>query len=109
MHTLQRAKPPVKSRPSVRHMSSETAGAERGGGGDALVVGAIVFGGAVALSKAVQVVPANHVGIVDTFGIVKDQPLQSGLHVVNPLATVHVVSCKTELEEQQLWCPAKRV
>merc|ERR1719152_198578 len=87
-------------------MCSESA-SSKDSKSDALFIGGIVLGGAIVLSKAVHIVPANHVGIVDTFGIVKETPLRSGLHVINPMATVHVVSCKTELQDHVAVVPSK--
>merc|ERR1719152_523309 len=87
-------------------MCSESA-SSKDSKSDALFIGGIVLGGAIVLSKAVHIVPANHVGIVDTFGIVKETPLRSGLHVVNPMAEVHVVSCKTELQDHVAVVPSK--
>jgi len=72
-----------------------------------MIVAAIVAAGGLALAKSVQVVPANHVGIFDLFGIVREEPLRSGLHFVNPLANVHVVSCKTELQDHKAVVPSK--
>jgi len=50
----------------------------------------------VALSQAVVVVPAGHVGVVDLFGRVAPQTLKSGLNLVNPLARVARMSVKTQ-------------
>merc|ERR1719152_8081 len=87
-------------------MCSESA-SSKDSKSDALFIGGIVLGGAIVLSKAVHIVPANHVGIVDVFGIVNEAPLRSGLHVVNPMAEVHVVSCKTELQDHVAVVPSK--
>lgn len=45
--------------------------------------------------KSLKVIPAGHVGIVDTFGNVKNELLDSGLHFVNPFSKVKKVSLKT--------------
>jgi len=104
MHNLGRAKPIIQAGPGARGMCSASA---KGADFEAVLVGAILFGGTVALSKSINIVPANHVGIVDTFGIVKEAPLRSGLHLVNPMATVHVLSCKTELQDHVAVVPSK--
>ena len=45
-------------------------------------------------------IPAGTVGVYDLFGKVADQALTPGIHVVNPLATVHKLSVRTqELKE----------
>merc|ERR1719240_476843 len=87
-------------------MCSESA-SSKDSKSDALFIGGIVLGVAIVLSKAVHIVPANHVGIVDIFGIVNEAPLRSGLHFANPMASVHVVSCKTELEDHVAVVPSK--
>lgn len=43
----------------------------------------------------IRVVPAGHVGVVDFFGRVSPQPLNSGINFVNPLARVINLSVRT--------------
>ncbi len=50
----------------------------------------------IVIVKAVVIVPAGHVGVVDLFGKVRDKELASGLHLVNPLARVIMMSVRTE-------------
>ena len=47
------------------------------------------------LFAAVRVVPAGYVGILDFFGNVSNQPLKSGINLVNPLARVVILSIRT--------------
>src|ERR1043166_4905035 len=52
------------------------------------------------LSCSLRTVPAGHVGVVDLFGRVSDGTLSPGLHLVNPLASVHRMSVQTrEIKE----------
>ena len=54
----------------------------------------------ILLFRSARVVPAGHVGVVDLFGNVRTEALPAGLHLVNPLASVHRMSVQTrELKE----------
>ncbi|MCM8781021.1 MAG: prohibitin family protein [Candidatus Omnitrophica bacterium] len=55
----------------------------------------------------VRVVPAGYVGIVDFFGRVSPQPLSSGLHLVNPLAKVVILSVRTQESMEIMNVPSK--
>merc|ERR1711939_706817 len=46
---------------------------------------------------SIRTVPPAHVGVTVTFGSVGSSPLLSGLHMVNPLASVVTVNLKTQL------------
>jgi len=46
---------------------------------------------------SITVVPAGHVGVVDFFGNVADEPLQAGLNFVNPLTKVVLMSIQTQI------------
>lgn len=61
----------------------------------------------VAAAQLVRVVPAGHVGIVDLFGVVRPQPLHSGLRIVNPLARVIQMSIKTHELKEVMEVPSK--
>lgn len=98
--------PARKSSAQTRRMCTESA-STRSAGIEEAIVGAIALGGLFALAKSVQVVPANHVGIYDLFGVVREEPLRSGLHFVNPMANLHVVSCKTDLQDYTAVVPSK--
>ena len=59
---------------------------------------AVLAGGAILilfLLMALTTVPAGHVGVVDLFGRVSDNTLTPGLHLINPLASVHRMSVQT--------------
>lgn len=52
------------------------------------------------LSSAFKTVPAGHVGVQDLFGSVKDSTLPPGIHLINPLLSVHRLSVQTrEIKE----------
>ena len=44
----------------------------------------------------VRVVPAGHVDAVDVFGKVRREALPSGLHLINPFATLHRMIVQTQ-------------
>ncbi len=50
----------------------------------------------LALGQCLTVIPAGHVGVVDFFGIVSDEPLLAGINPINPLARVHKYSVQTK-------------
>jgi len=56
---------------------------------------------------SLRTVPPAHVGLAVTFGSVSSKMLTSGLHMVNPFASVKVFSTKTRLVEQQNHVPTK--
>jgi len=51
---------------------------------------------AVLVMKSLTVVPAGHVGVVDTFGSVSDNVLNPGLNFVNPFSKVVKLSVQTQ-------------
>jgi len=61
----------------------------------------------VAVAQLVRIIPAGHVGVVDLFGVVRSQPLQSGLRLVNPLAKVIEMSIKTQEIKETMEVPSK--
>jgi regulator of protease activity HflC (stomatin/prohibitin superfamily) len=62
----------------------------------------LIIVGAFLLMRCVRVVPAGHVGVVDVFGKVRNEALPSGLHVINPFATLHRMAVQTQ-EVKRLW------
>lgn len=56
----------------------------------ALALGAMLFVGSMAV-----VVPPGQAGVVVLFGRVQDEPLPSGLHLINPFATVEHMEVRT--------------
>lgn len=53
------------------------------------------------------IVPAGHVGVVDTFGYVSKNQLNPGLNLVNPYSKIHIFSIKTEEFKEELKLPTK--
>lgn len=64
-----------------------------------LVVG-IIF-------SMIRVVPAGYVGIVDFFGRVSPNPLNSGINFVNPLAKIFLFSVRTMEDKETMNVPSK--
>jgi len=58
------------------------------------------------LLRSARVVPAGHVGVVDLFGKVRTEALPPGLHLVNPLATVHRMSVQTNEVKETMETPS---
>jgi regulator of protease activity HflC (stomatin/prohibitin superfamily) len=82
--------------------------ARRSGGRSA--AGAFVLGTAfalVAFSRCVTVVPAGHVGVIDLFGRVTPETLESGLQLVNPLARIIHMSVQTLEVKETMDVPSK--
>lgn len=76
------------------------------GAGRALIwIVAIVA--AVVLLRSLVVVPAGHVGLRDLFGTIGDTPMPAGLHLVNPLATIHKLSIRTQEAKEVLDVPSQ--
>jgi regulator of protease activity HflC (stomatin/prohibitin superfamily) len=59
------------------------------------------------IGSAVVVIPAGHVGIHDLFGIVSDQSLAPGIHMVNPLAKIRKVSVRTQEAKETVDVPSR--
>lgn len=59
------------------------------------------------LFSMVRVVPAGYLGVVDFFGQVANEPLKSGIHLVNPLAKVVNMSVRTQQETEFMQVPSK--
>lgn len=58
------------------------------------------------LLRSARVVPAGHVGVVDLFGNVRSETLPSGLHLVNPLSSVHRMSVQTREVKETMDTPS---
>ena len=58
------------------------------------------------LLRSARVVPAGHVGVLDLFGNVRPEALPSGLHFVNPLASVHRMSVQTHEVKETMDTPS---
>jgi prohibitin 1 len=61
----------------------------------------------LALSSALVVVPAGHVGVIDLFGHVSPTTLKSGIRLVNPLARVVKISVQTQEIKETMEVPSK--
>ena len=66
----------------------------------------LIIVGAFLLMRCVRVVPAGHVGVVDVFGKVRSEALPSGLHVINPFATLHRMTVQTQEVKETLDTPS---
>ncbi|PYL56661.1 MAG: hypothetical protein DMF30_09125 [Verrucomicrobia bacterium] len=58
------------------------------------------------LFRSARVVPAGHVGVVDLFGNVRSEALPSGLHLINPLSSVHRLSVQTREVKETMDTPS---
>jgi prohibitin 1 len=73
-----------------------------------LLIGLAVVGlVGLALSRATTIVPAGHVGVIDTFGQVSDRILQPGLHLRNPFSQVVPLSVQTQEFKETTQTPSK--
>jgi prohibitin 1 len=70
-----------------------------------LVLGSLAL--LFALSSALVVVPAGHVGVIDLFGQVTPTTLKSGIRLVNPLARVVKMSVQTQEIKETMNVPSK--
>jgi prohibitin 1 len=61
----------------------------------------------IIVGSALMVIPAGHVGVYDLFGKVADQSMAPGIHLVNPLATVHKVSVRTQEVKETVDVPSR--
>lgn len=57
--------------------------------------------------RSLAVIPAGHVGVVDSFGEVSKQTLKPGMHLVNPLSQVVKLSTKTKEIKETLEAPSQ--
>lgn len=78
------------------------AGLGRGGSGLMIFVAVLLL-----VSKAVTIIPAGHVGVVDLFGRVNPETLKSGIQFVNPLARVVKMSIQTQEIKEAMDVPSK--
>jgi len=61
----------------------------------------------IILIKSIVIVPAGNIGVVELFGNVYDDPIMAGMHVVNPLVTVHNMSIRTQQLTERANVPSK--
>jgi regulator of protease activity HflC (stomatin/prohibitin superfamily) len=69
-----------------------------------LVVAVLVV---ILVFRAIAVIPAGHVGVVDLFGKVSDRTLKPGINLKNPLAKVIRMSVKTQEMKELMQVPSK--
>ncbi len=72
-----------------------------------VALGFVGLTGLLFLSRALAIVPAGKIGIVDQFGQVSDQTLDPGLHFKNPLAKVVLLSTQTQELKETTETPAQ--
>jgi regulator of protease activity HflC (stomatin/prohibitin superfamily) len=58
------------------------------------------------LLRSARVAAAGRVGVVDVFGNVRNEALPSGLHFINPLASVHRMSVQTREVKETMDTPS---
>jgi prohibitin 1 len=86
---------------------------ERGNEGQQqLRLGCLVVGGIVLLLAAIRfspftVVPAGHVGVLTVFGRVTGDAAHEGVNVINPLASTHLMSVRTQELKESASVPSK--
>lgn len=61
----------------------------------------------VLIGSALIVIPAGHVGVYDLFGKVAEQSMAPGIHLVNPLATIHRLSVRTQEVKETVDIPTR--
>lgn len=71
----------------------------------ALSTAAVAF--LIVFFRSVAIIPAGHVGVVDSFGEVSKQTLKPGINVVNPLTQVVKLSTRTKEMKETLEAPSK--
>lgn len=59
------------------------------------------------LFKSIAIIPAGHVGVMEFFGNVYDKSLDSGIHLVNPLLSIHKMSIRTNQITEDAKVPSK--
>lgn len=72
-----------------------------------LMVAVAGVGIAIATLRLWVVIPAGHIGVVDTFGQVSDDPLSPGIHLRNPFARVVKFSAQTKELKETAETPSK--
>jgi len=85
-----------------RYGKKEEANGPQIGGKVVVALGALML-----LFNFFVIVPAGHVGVVDTFGVVSEKALESGINVVNPLASIHNMSVQTQEIKEVMDTPSK--
>ncbi|HKF22124.1 MAG TPA: prohibitin family protein [Candidatus Angelobacter sp.] len=71
-----------------------------------VVIGAMVFLVFIMLYAAVAYVPPGHVGVLTSFGRVTGEVLPEGTHFVSPFKINHVLSVRTQTQEEHTSTPS---
>jgi prohibitin 1 len=72
-----------------------------------LLILAAIVGLIVLRLSPIAVVPSGSVGVLTVFGRVTGQVIDEGVHVVNPLASTHVMSVRTQEVKETAAVPSK--
>lgn len=70
-----------------------------------VIIGIVIL--VILVAKCAVVVPAGHVGLRDLFGNVSDNSYSAGFHLINPLATLHKLSVRTQELKEVADVPSK--
>ncbi|RJQ29148.1 prohibitin family protein [Candidatus Parcubacteria bacterium] len=70
-------------------------------------LGVVGLGFVIFIFSMISIIPAGHVGVVDTFGVISEKPLTSGVNFVNPLSNIHEMSIKTKEIKEAMQVPTK--
>jgi regulator of protease activity HflC (stomatin/prohibitin superfamily) len=72
-----------------------------------ILLSTVGVGAAIAFFKLWTMIPAGHVGVVDTLGQVADQSLPPGIHLRNPLAKIAKFSTQIKEFKETAEAPSK--
>jgi prohibitin 1 len=72
----------------------------RAGGFTKILIGLAVIA-VIIFFTCVAIVPAGNVGVVDRLGIVRDQEMNPGFNIKDPVAGIHAMSTKVQQHEYQ--------
>jgi regulator of protease activity HflC (stomatin/prohibitin superfamily) len=61
----------------------------------------------IVLFKSVVMIPAGHVGVKELFGNVYYDSLTAGIHIVNPLLSIHKMSIRTQQITEEAVVPSR--
>ncbi|PIR18136.1 MAG: membrane protease subunit, stomatin/prohibitin [Deltaproteobacteria bacterium CG11_big_fil_rev_8_21_14_0_20_49_13] len=61
----------------------------------------------VVLFKAIVIIPAGHIGVLELFGKVRKTSLDAGIHLINPLLSSHIMSIQTKQITEDASVPSK--
>jgi len=78
------------------NMSDSIKNAVVEGGGKFFKLGSVFVVIGILLFMSVTIIGAGQVGVVSLFGKVSDNEIKSGIHLINPLASVNKMSVRTE-------------